>query len=105
MISDDQSVMLLKAEGILLPYGKSIVEAAQFYAEHHERTKNSRAVDDAFSDFLDAMKADCLSARYQKDCKNHLGRLQKTFGTRPVASCPRSRRAVTELSLWRGQVT
>jgi hypothetical protein len=32
MISDDQSVMLLKAEGILLPYGKSIVEAAQFYA-------------------------------------------------------------------------
>jgi hypothetical protein len=47
--------------------------------------QNSQAVDDAITDFLDALKADGLSTRYQTDCKNRLARFRKSFGKRLVA--------------------
>lgn len=76
-ITDPQRVALLKAEELLAPYGKTIVEAAQFYVERHEQIKNSRLLDDAVPAFLQELKADGLSARYQKDCKNRLTRFRK----------------------------
>jgi len=60
-ITDSQRVALLTAEELLAPYGKTIVDAAEFYVERHERIKNSRPVDDAITDFLVALKADGLS--------------------------------------------
>lgn len=41
-ITDPQRVALLKAEELLAPYGKTVVEAAQFYVERYEHIKNSR---------------------------------------------------------------
>jgi hypothetical protein len=76
---------LLKAEELLAPYGKTVVEAAEFYVERHEQIKNSRLLDDAVPAFLQELKADGLSARYQKDCKNRLTRFRKSFGERLVA--------------------
>jgi integrase len=84
-ITDSQRVALLKAEELLVPYGKSVVDAAEFYVERHELIKNSRPVDDTITDFLDALKADGLSTRYQTDCKNRLARFRKSFGKRLVA--------------------
>jgi len=84
-ITDSQRVALLKAEELLSPYGKTIVDAAEFYVERNERIKNSRPVDDAITDFLVALKADGLSGRYQSDCKNRLARFRKSFGQRLVA--------------------
>ena len=84
-ITDPQRVALLKAEELLAPYGKTVVEAAQFYVERHEQIKNSRLLDDAVPAFLQALKADGLSARYQKDCKNRLTRFRRSFGERLVA--------------------
>ena len=84
-ITDPQRVALLKAEELLAPYAKTVVEAAQFYVERHEQIKNSRLLDDAVPAFLQALKADGLSARYQKDCKNRLTRFRRSFGERLVA--------------------
>ena len=84
-ITDSQRVALLKAEELLAPYRKTVVDAAEFYVERHERIKNSRPVDDTISDFLHALKADGLSVRYQADCKNRLARFRKSFGKRLVA--------------------
>ena len=63
----------------------AVVDAAEFYVERHELIKNSRPVDDTITDFLDALKADGLSTRYQTDCKNRLARFRKSFGKRLVA--------------------
>jgi integrase len=84
-ITDSQRVALLRAEDLLGPYGMSVVGAAEFYVKHHELIKNSRPVDDATSVFLDALKADGLSTRYQADCRNRLARFRKSFGQRIVA--------------------
>ena len=81
-ITDSQRVALLKAEELLAPYRKTVVDAAEFYVERHERIKNSRPVDDTISDFLHTLKADGLSVRYQADCKNRLARFRKSFGKR-----------------------
>jgi integrase len=70
----------LKAEELLAPYGKSVIDAAEFYVERYEPIKNSRPVDDAIADFLHALRTDGLSARYQADCKNRLARFQISFG-------------------------
>ena len=51
-ITDAQRVGLLKAEELLAPYGKTVLDAAEFYVERHELVKNSRPVDDAITDFL-----------------------------------------------------
>jgi integrase len=75
----------LKAEELLAPYGKSVIDAAEFYVERYEPIKNSRPVDDAIADFLHALRTDGLSARYQADCKNRLARFQISFGDRLVA--------------------
>ena len=94
-ISNEQRVTLLRAEKILEPYGKTVVDAAEFYSSHHERTKNSRLIDDVVTDFLAALKADGLSARYQKDCRNRLGRFQNSFGQRLVADI-----SASEVGAW-----
>ena len=53
-ITDPQRVALLKAEELLAPYSKMVLEAAQFYVECHEQIKNSRLLDDAVPAFLQA---------------------------------------------------
>ena len=95
-ISNEQRVTLLRAEKILEPYGKTVVDAAEFYSSHHERTKNSRLIDDVVTDFLAALKADGLSARYQKRItRNRLGRFQNSFGQRLVADI-----SASEVGAW-----
>jgi hypothetical protein len=84
-ITDSQRVDLLRAEELLAPYGVSVVYAAEYYVKRHELIKNSRPVDEVINDFLDALRADGLSTRYQTDCKNRLARFQKSFGQRTVA--------------------
>jgi integrase len=84
-ITDSQRVALLRAEELLAPYGVSVVDAAEYYVKRHELIKNSRPVDEVINDFLDVLKADGLSTRYQTDCKNRLARFQKSFGQRTVA--------------------
>jgi integrase len=70
---------------ILRPFGKTLAEAASFYAEHLKSITASRSVAEAASEFQTAAKADGASHRYLLDLKSRLGRFAEDFGSRPIA--------------------
>jgi integrase len=70
---------------ILKPFGKTLAEAASFYATYLKSITASRTVREAISEFQAAAKADGASHRYLLDLKSRLGRFASEFGGRSIA--------------------
>jgi integrase len=85
----------LAARDILRAFGVSLIEAAKYYAAHHQNIRESKLVEDAVAELLRAKKQDGLSVRYCKDLRNRLGRFVASFGERKIAEL-----SVEEIDSW-----
>src|SRR6266404_5494745 len=83
-LSEHQRVDAKAALEILIPFGATLQQAAQFYALQHEATIESQTVSEATRKLLSAKKADGMSARYLKDLRNRLDRFAEIFGERKI---------------------
>jgi integrase len=75
----------VKADELLRPYNRSLLDAAMFMVAHLSQIEASRTVKDIIPDFLAARRADGCSSRYLKDLKNRLARFEAKFGERLIA--------------------
>jgi hypothetical protein len=83
LISDTLRIAAIAADKLLQPFGKTLVDAAQFYVEHLEAISASVSVSQAIEKLTENSK-DC-SVRYKRDLKYRLGRFEKEFGGRMMA--------------------
>jgi len=75
----------LAAQRILVPYGISVLEAAEYYVSHMQRLERSETASGAIKALLEAKEADNLRPRYLKDLKLRLNRFSFEFGDRLLA--------------------
>ena len=76
----------LECKELLEPYRISLRDAVKALLPQLEAENASTNVETALKDFLEAKKADKMSARYLKDLKSRLGIFSKKFGSRNMAS-------------------
>src|SRR5262249_31723368 len=84
-ITDALRVEAIECTELLQPYGKTLREAAKFYAAHLKAIKGSRKVKEIVADLIAARTADGLSARYLGDLRVRLGRFGQSFGEEMIA--------------------
>src|SRR5215467_3090121 len=84
-ISDALRVEAIECSELLQPYGKSLRDAAKFYAAHLKAVTGSRKVADVVADLLAARTADGMSVRYLGDLRVRLGRFVQSFGEEMIA--------------------
>ncbi len=78
--------MAVECHDQLAPYGKTIADATTFYKEHLESIKRSCTVDELVAGFLQNKEYDGKREKYLTDLRSRLGRFQKSFGVRTVAT-------------------
>jgi hypothetical protein len=88
-------VLASKAAKRLEPFGKSVLDAAEFYAAHLEKEKDSVQVETAIEEYLAAKKKAGLSGRHLRDIEGRIGRFKATFGDRPIQTV-----TVQEVETW-----
>ena len=72
---------------LLEPFeGKTILDAAKFYANHLRQQTASEKVSLAVQEFLAAREKDPLRPRYLKDLRVRLNRFSRSFGKRTIAN-------------------
>ena len=79
-------VMALECHDLLAPYGKSLADATHFYRRHLEAVEKSCLLNELIVSFLESKEAEGSRHRYRKDLRNRLGRFQRQFGQRTVAT-------------------
>src|SRR5450432_1266224 len=79
-------ILAQRADSILQPFGKTVLDAAEFYAKHLRSISGSRKVLEVVSELLAARLADGLSADYMDDLKIKYDRFSRDFGDRMIAS-------------------
>jgi integrase len=90
-ISDALRVEAIECSELLQPYGKTLRDAAKFYAAHLKAVTGSRKVREVVADLLAARTADGLSPRYLGDLRVRLGRFVDSFGEEMIAALSASR--------------
>src|SRR5215470_14874186 len=90
-ISDALRVEAIECSELLQPYGKSLRDAAKFYAAHLKTITGSRKVKEIVADLLAARAADGMSRRYLGDLRVRLGRFVLSFGEEMIAGISASR--------------
>jgi integrase len=90
-ISDALRVEAIECSELLQPYGKTLRDAARFYAAHLKAITGSRKVSEVVADLLAARTADGLSPRYLGDLRWRLGRFALSFGEEMIAAVSASR--------------
>lgn len=93
--STELRVLAQRADTILKPFGKTVLDAAEFYAQHLQTISGSRKVAEVVSEFLVTRIADGLSADYLSDLKIKFRLFSHTFGERMIADI-----APKEISSW-----
>lgn len=84
-LSDQIRGDALSAMDILKPYnGVNLIDAARFYANHHEKIAASETVENVVNAFLTAKEPDSRR-RYFTDLRYRLERFKLSFGTRKLA--------------------
>ena len=84
-ISDGLRVEAIECCELLLPYGKTLRDAAKFYVAHLKTITGSRKVSEVVADLLAARTADGMSRRYLGDLRVRLGRFVQSFGEEMIA--------------------
>lgn len=79
-------VEALEAQKILEPYGVGILAAARHYVAHAQQITASVTVTHAKGELLKARVPDGVRARYLGDLRVRLGRFEKDFGSRSIAT-------------------
>jgi hypothetical protein len=93
-ISDALRAMAVDCARQLKPYGKTILDATNFFL-HHLAATQSKHVEKLVEDYLRRQERSKLSARHLADIRSRLGRFQEAFGDRPVRTL-----AATEIEEW-----
>ena len=83
--STELRVLAQRAANILTPFGKTVLDAAQFYARHLQSISGSRKVSDVIVELLAARSSDGLSADYLGDLKIKFRSFAESFGERMIA--------------------
>ena len=83
--STELRVLAQRAATILKPFGKTVLDAAKFYAQHLQTISRSQNVTEVVSEFLDTRADDELSADYLSDLKIKFRMFAHTFGERMIA--------------------
>jgi len=78
--------MAIEANELLAPYGKTVLEAANFYRQHLEVSARSCSVAELIVSLLQSKEEDGKRDRYLQDLRNRLAHFQKTYGERIVAT-------------------
>jgi integrase len=78
-------VMAQAANELLRPYGKTIADAAQFYAKHLEATTRSVTLSVAMNELLENRKASGASVRYCNDLRLRIRRFCNDFPDRRLS--------------------
>lgn len=68
-------------------FGVTLVQAAQYYADHHRSVAESQTVENAVSTLLNSKSK--KKPRYRKDLKNRLERFKRAFGSRKISDIQR----------------
>jgi integrase len=90
-IPDALRVEAIECCELLEPFGKTLRDAAKFYAAHLKAVTGSRKVREVVPDLLAARAADGMSARYLGDLRVRLGRFADSFGEEMIAGVSASR--------------
>ncbi len=85
-MSDRQRVDAVKALALLAPFGATLTEAAEAFADRARVLSRTVTFAKLREEYLNAQRADRKSAQYLTDIKHRLLRVGKTFDARPVAS-------------------
>jgi hypothetical protein len=88
-------VLAQRAAAILEPFGKTVLDAAEYYAKHLQTISGSRKIVEVAEELSLARKADGMSADYLRDLKIKFDSFNKTFGERMIASI-----TAKEISAW-----
>ncbi|MEO6786769.1 MAG: hypothetical protein ABI318_11605 [Chthoniobacteraceae bacterium] len=83
--STELRVLAQRATNILNPFGKTVLDAAEFYARHLQSISSSRSVAEVVRELLDVRKSDGLSADYINDLKIKFRAFAEIFGNRMIA--------------------
>jgi hypothetical protein len=83
-ISQELRILAAKCAKRLGPFGKSIWDATEFYAEHLERMRGSVPVSVLFADYLQTKQRAKLSEKHLEDIKQRLGRFVADFADRSI---------------------
>jgi integrase len=85
-ISDTLRVEAIECCELLQPYGKTLRDAAKFYAAHLKAVTGSRKVREVVADLLATRASDGMSPRYLGDLRVRLGRFVNSFGEEMIAA-------------------
>lgn len=84
--STELRVLAQRAANILQPFGKTVLDAAEFYASHLRSMSSSRSVATVVNELIAAREEDGLSADYLSDLKIKFRGFAQDFGHRMIAS-------------------
>lgn len=85
-IPEKLRVEALEADRLLKPFGRSLMDAVNYYLPHLRAQERTVLWDQCMSEFLAAKKGDEVSGRYLQDLTDKLRCFSRTFGDRAVAS-------------------
>jgi integrase len=85
LFSTEDRILYQRAAEILKPFNKTVVDGAEFMANHLTTIKGSRTVSEVVSELLAAHTADGLSADYLNDLKIKYKAFAQRFGARMIA--------------------
>jgi len=79
-------VMAQNAVELLKPFGKTIMDAAQYYAAHLKASERSCTVKQLLAELLEAKESKGVSRRHLDDLRQRAGRFAANFGERIVST-------------------
>jgi integrase len=83
-LSDALRIMALESAEKLKPFGKTIVDATDFYVKFLRDTERSILVSNLIEEYLAAQKRLKRSDIHISDLNQRLGRFKETFGNQPI---------------------
>lgn len=83
--STELRVLAQRADDLLRPFGKSVLDAAEYFAAHLRSVTGSKAVADVVTDLLARREKDGARPDYLNDLRTKFATFCKTFGTEQAA--------------------
>jgi integrase len=83
-LSDTLRIMALESADKLKPFGKTIVDATDFYVKFLRDAERSISVSNLIEEYLAAQKRLKRSETHMSDLNQRLGRFKETFGNQPI---------------------
>jgi len=85
-VTEADKRFLAEARERLAPYGRTLVEAVDFFVRHLDRSQITLTVEALVDKLITTKSREGKSKRYLQDLSSRLGQFSREFGSRPVAS-------------------